>query len=60
MYSKDEISTSDELELLQMVSELGTKRYTNEDVEPQKRWIVRSDVGGRGEKCGNLSPIEVF
>ena len=40
--SKQIISTSVGLELLQMVSEPDTKQCTSEDADPQKRWIVRS------------------
>ena len=41
---KQTISTSDGLELLQMVSKLGTKRCASEDAESRRGWIVKSHV----------------
>ena len=47
---KRTISTSDGLEILQMVSELDTELYAREDVGPLKGKIVRSHINWRGEQ----------
>ena len=47
---KRTISTSGELELLQMVSEPDTKRCASEDAGFLRGWITRSHIGWKGER----------
>ena len=47
---KQTISASGELWLLQMVSELNTRRCASEDVGTPREWIVRSHICRRGER----------
>ena len=47
---KRTIFTSGGLELLQMVSKLGTERCANEDIKPRMRWIVKSHINWRRER----------
>ena len=57
---KRTISASGELELLQMVLEPDTERCASKDVGPQRRWIVKSHIGWRGERSISYKGVKVF
>ena len=58
--TKREISTNDELGLLQMILELDTKRCANENVGPLRGWIVRSHLDGRVKRSIRCEGVKTF